>query len=290
MDACEVIPAILDAIAYSPDNLLSTLKNRYKSAQNMSKKNEASFQLLKWVRKNYIDIMHLIAFSLGLVQPEFIGDVDNMRLDDDSRRTSANSLMVVIIMLTSPDFDNEKSEWIGEVRNQTVKISLALQAALNKIFDMVIEDSTVIYYTCQMIYDFFFCFLANYNSASDFMKYANNVFSSLLRKEYYKKRVLIHFKEHYESFYRNLESEEIQFTEEGKYIIRVFSEERLERTNREYIFSNNPFYYCKDELSLPIPIKNLSKEDLRTKRELCNTFLTGKTFRQYIQATRNKKT
>lgn len=290
MVALDIIPTILDAIKYNPDNLLSKLKNKYNTAKNMSQKgNYNTFNPMKWVRgDNYNDIMFLIAFSLGLIQPSTIHVLDTMLLNDKSRRNSAHSYMVVILMLLSQNFDNEKSEWICEEKEQAIKICLAFQGALNDNFGVVMKDSATLYYTCQMIYDFFFCFLAHNSSPTDFTQYATNVFKALIRKPYYKKCVLVPFKEHYQKISKDLEREDSGFTKEGKYIIMAFTEERLDRIDRESSFSNHCFYYCKDETSLPVTLTELSEEELAIIDKLQSFFSTENNYKRFKKMVRNE--
>ena len=185
MEYSDIINTIFESVEYC-DTQLSSLKNKY----NTARKNKA-FNISKWISKNFDSIMCCIACSLGLVQTATEEYIDRLPFDLSAKRYGAETLIRAIIMLTCQDFDNSNYNWIRNTTDKTIISELAIQAALYDEFEVSVDDNLLLGYICELIYDFFYCFLQTLYlyEVQHCTSCALIIFNTLIRKVYYKKEL-----------------------------------------------------------------------------------------------------
>lgn len=260
MEYSDIINTIFESVEYC-DTQLSSLKNKY----NTARKNKA-FNISKWISKNFDSIMCCIACSLGLVQTATEEYIDRLPFDLSAKRYGAETLIRAIIMLTCQDFDNSNYNWIRNTTDKTIISELAIQAALYDEFEVSVDDNLLLGYICELIYDFFYCFLQTLYlyEVQHCKRCALIIFSTLIRKAYYKKRVIFPLRNHYKKI---LNSKELCSKDRigaiGTKILSEFCSMDLGFSIWTSFLSSQMLFYCRDELNAPKPLEGLSADQTK---------------------------
>ena len=284
MEYSDIINTIFESIEYC-DTQLSSLKNKY----NTARKNKA-FNISKWISKNFNSIMCCIACSLGLVQTATEEYIDRLPFDLSAKRYGAETLIRAIIILTCKELDNNNCNWIENTTDKTIISELAIQAALYDEFEVSVDDNLLLGYICELIYDFFYCFLQTLYlyEVQHCKRCALIIFSTLIRKAYYKKRVIFPLRNHYKKI---LNSKELCSKDRigaiGTKILSEFCSMDLGSSIWTSFLSSQMLFYCRDELNAPKPVEGLSSDQTKIIKQIFDFFKEERTYNMFIKMTKN---
>lgn len=284
MEYSDIINTIFESIEYC-DTQLSSLKNKY----NTARKNKA-FNISKWISKNFDSIMCCIACSLGLVQPATEEYIDRLPFDLSAKRHGAETLIRAIVILTCKEFDNNNYNWIRNTTDKTIISELAIQAALYDEFEVSVDDNLLLGYICELIYDFFYCFLQTLYlyEVQHCTSCALIIFNTLIRKVYYKKRVILPLRNHYKKILNSKElCSKACIGNLGTKILGKFCSMDLDRSRWASFLSSQMLFYCQDELNSPKPIEGLSSDQTKIIKQIFDFFKEERTYNMFIKMTKN---